>query len=179
MFLRDACKIVQEYGDCLKSTISTNIEQPKCTQNLKEQLTDDVYKQAAISKVASYPRCKNTNAIKHALMNYGPLLASVKWYDDFTIDNKGLLHMNTNTDYGYHAIMIYGWNEHGWLCQNSWGKTWNGDGRFKYPYTSPFTEAWSFVDAANSDIIIPTKSSILNIFYRIINRIINFLKGRG
>ena len=178
MFLRDACKIVKDYGDCFKSTISTNTEQPKCTEKLKEKLNDEIYKEANILKIASYARCKNDNAIKHALLNYGPILASVKWYDDFKVDNKNVIHMNTNTNYGYHAIMIYGWDENGWLCQNSWGKTWNGTGRFIYPYSSPLAETWSFVDAANSDVIVPANNSILNIFYRIINRIINFLKGR-
>ena len=31
---------------------------------------------------------------------------------------------------GGHAVMCYGWQGPNFLCQNSWGTDWNGDGRF-------------------------------------------------
>lgn len=176
MYLRDACKIVREYGDCLKSTIPTNIEQPNCTKNLQKILTDTIYQEAKIFQVDSYARCKSNTAIKHALMNYGPVLASVKWYDENSINNNKVITMNTKSAFGYHAIMIYGWNEYGWLCQNSWGKNWNGDGRFIYPFNSPIAEAWSFVDKTNSDVVIPKNNLVFNRLYKIINLILNLLK---
>ena len=83
MYLRDACKIVKEYGDPTERSIVGNTEQPKCTENLKEQLNDEIYKEAKNYKVKSYARCKTTNDIKHALMNYGPVLGSIKWYDKY------------------------------------------------------------------------------------------------
>ena len=174
MYLRDACKIIKEYGDCLKDTISTNTEQPKCTENLKEILTDEIYAEAAISKVKSYASCPNDKSIKHALMNYGPVMGSTKWYDKKSFDGK-VIKFDKASDYGYHAIMIYGWCPQGWLCQNSWGKNWNGDGRFILPF-GEVREAWSFVDATNSDIITPKRNSIFDIIYKIINAIINLFK---
>lgn len=175
MYLRDACKIVKEYGDCLKSTISTNTEQPKCTDNLKELLNDEVYKEAATYKVESYAKCTNDKAIKHALMNYGPILASTKWFDKYIITKDNVIVFDDSSDYGYHAIMIYGWNENGWLCQNSWGKTWNKNGKFILPF-GRVTEAWSFVDAANPDVKRPIRNSFFDIIYDLLNKIIKYFK---
>lgn len=176
MFLRDACKIVQQYGDCYKSTISTNTEQPKCTENLKQTLNDNIYQEALNFHTASYAQCKTDNAIKHALMNYGPVLASIKWYDNYTMGADHVLNFDTTSDNGYHAIMVYGWNKKGWLCQNSWGKNWGNHGTFILPFATGFREAWSFVDATNSDITTPVKYRWTNVFYKAFNYIVNFFK---
>ena len=178
MYLRDACKIVKEYGDCLKDTISTNTEQPKCTDMLNEVLNEDIYKEAKIYQVLSYASCKTEKEIKHALINYGPVLASMRWYDKNKVNGE-IIEMDKTSDYGSHAIMIYGWNEKGWLCQNSWGKTWNNDGRFIIPYEDKLNEAWSFVDATNTDIKKPKRNNWLDIGYKIINMVINFFKSLG
>ena len=173
MFLRDACKIAQRYGDCLKETVPFNIEMPECCNKLKDKLDAETYNEAAISRVDSYARCYNDDAIKYALMNYGPVLMGVKWYDSNKIDSDGVIEFDKSSKYGYHGIMVYGFNETGWLCQNSWGKFWGKSGRFVLPYKYGYTEAWSFVDAKNSDIYKPKRNTIFDIIYRFINSIIN------
>lgn len=178
MYLRDACKIVHQYGDCYDSTIPSNTEQPRCTKLLHEILTDEIYDEAKPMRIQSYALCKNDSAIKYALMNYGPVLASIKWYDKYTVDSNKIITFNTKTDWGGHAIMVYGWNEHGWLCQNSWGASWKGNGKFVLPYETKFREAWSFVDAENDDIIKPPRGKFFDFCYKIINTIINFFRGR-
>ena len=176
MYLRDVCKIVKAYGDALKDTISTNYEMPFCADNLKEILTDDIYKEASIHKVKSYAKCNTDNDIKHALLNYGPVLASVKWYDKYEIQNK-IIAFDIASNNGYHAVMVYGFNEKGWLCQNSWGNRFGNKGRFILPYEHGFCEAWSFVDAENTDIYKPKRNKWLDILYKIINYILNLWKG--
>lgn len=184
MYLRDACKIAKNYGDTTETTIPGNTEQPKCTEDLRKQLTDAVYKEACIFHINSFARCDSESAIKHALMNYGPVLVSIKWYDKYTTRTKtGQIHFDKSSSFGYHAIMVYGWNEVGWLCQNSWGRNWNGNGRFIYPYSEKFEEAWSFVDAKNdANIVVPKNNKLFDIFYKLINFITNFIqdyfKGR-
>lgn len=175
MYLRDACKIMKEYGDPEASFVPGNTEQPKCTDKLSAALTADIYENALNQQVRSYAKCKSEKDIKHALMNYGPVLASVKWYDEAEIIDD-VIYMDTDSDYGYHAIMIYGWDELGWLCQNSWGKGWNGDGRFIYPYEDPIAEAWSLVDETSTDIVKPKRNKILDIVYKVVSAIINFIK---
>jgi hypothetical protein len=176
MYLRDACKIVKDYGDATEASIGGNTEQPKCTEWLKEKLTDEIYDEAKNYRVQSYARCSTINDIKHALMNYGPVLASIKWYDKYTFNNNNCIIFNRSSDYGHHAIMICGWDKNGWICQNSWGRNWNGNGKFVYPYTEKLAEAWSFVDAQNDDIVVPKSNSWLDIFYKLINSIINLFK---
>jgi C1A family cysteine protease len=111
-------------------------------------------------------------------MNYGPVLASIKWYDKCKFNGK-IIEFDKTTEYGYHAIMVCGWNKDGWICQNSWGRTWNKDGTFVFPFSEDFREAWSFVDAQNDDIVVPMSNSWLNIIYKLINSIINLFKGEN
>ena len=176
MFLRDACKIVTQYGDCYQSTIDTNTEQPKCTEKLKAILNDNVYKEAYNFHTKSYAKCKNDDAIKHALMNYGPVLVSIKWYEKSDISADGVLVFDMRKEAGYHAVMVCGWTKKGWLCQNSWGKNWGKNGMFILPFNIGFSEAWSFVDAANADVQIPIKRKWTDIFYKPFNWIVNLLK---
>lgn len=176
MYLRDACKIVKKYGDPEESVISGNTEQPKCTTKLKSKLNDTVYKQAYAYHIDSFAYCASTSDIKHALMNYGPVMASVDWFDRYTIDENNVIHMGSNCESGGHAIVICGWNEYGWVCQNSWGKTWNKNGKFIYSYDDKLNEAWSFVDASNEDVNVPKTNKILDLLYKILNFILNLLK---
>lgn len=177
MYLRDVCKILQRYGDCLYETIPMNTEMPTCYNNLSKNLNEDVYNEAAICRIESYAKCTTDDAIKHALMEYGPVLASIKWYNKYKI-NDGVINFDTKSDNGYHAIMVYGFNETGWLCQNSWGKLWGNGGRFILPYEHGFREAWSFVDAKNSDIHKPKRNTLFDLVYKFINLIINLLKNK-
>lgn len=176
MYLRDVCKIIQKYGDCLFDTIPFNIEMPECYNRLKDNLSEEVYKEAKICKVESYAKCTTDQTVKYALMKYSPILMSVKWYDKYDLDNKDVIHFDTTSNNGYHAVMVYGFNEKGWLCQNSWGKSWGNEGRFILPFEHGFIEAWSFVDAKNSDIYKPKQNKVLNIIYKILNFIINVFK---
>ena len=98
MYLRDACKIVQDYGDATETSIGGNIEQPKCTEWLKEQLTDEIYTEAKNYKIASYAKCKTANDIKHALINYGPVLGSIKWYDKYSFKDKTIIFISHRLD---------------------------------------------------------------------------------
>jgi C1A family cysteine protease len=177
MYLRDACKIVKEYGNATESSVGGNTEQPKCTEWLKEKLTDKIYEEAKNYRIESYAKCKTANDIKYALMNYGPVLSSVKWYKKYT-SKDGVLTFNKTSEHGYHAIMICGWNKKGWVCQNSWGKKWNGDGTFIYPFEEAFRETWAFVDASNTDIITPKSNRFFNRIYKIINFIVNLFKSK-
>lgn len=179
MHLRDACKILKDYGNLLQERLKTNTEQPECSEYLEKMLTDELKWAAALNKVKSYAQCKGIDNIKYALINYGPLLASVNWYKECEITDDGMAFMNYDSPYGRHAIVIYGYDERGWLCQNSWGESFAKNGRFILPYTEEFNEVWSFVDANNNDIHKPINNSFLDIIYKLINGIINIFKRRA
>lgn len=174
MYLRDACKIVSKYGDMLEDDCPGNNEVPKCWDIAEIALNNEAYKSnASAFKIKSYFSCTSINAIKKAIMNYGPVLASIDWYDSYKPDSNGVLPTIKSGEHGYHAIMIYGWDETGFKCQNSWGKTWGNKGRFIAPYKIKIEEARCFVDEVDTKVIIPKRNNFLDFFYKIVNFILN------
>lgn len=178
MRLRDVCKITQRYGDCLYKTVPLNTEMPGCYDRLIEKLNDDVYNEALAYRIKFYARCTTKNAIKHALMTYSPILMSIKWHQDYEINDDDIIEFDTTSKRGNHAIMVYGFNEKGWLCQNSWGSGWGNNGRFVLPYKHGFREAWSFVDANNDDIYKPYRNGLFDVVYKMINCVINLFVNK-
>lgn len=177
MFLRDACKIVKDYGDPLESSVKGNTEQPQCALNLSKILTGTIEKEASNFKVLSYASCNSIDSVKSALFQFSPILASVKWHDRYDTGGK-VIKMDESTDYGYHAIVIYGYCSQGWMCQNSWGKSWNKDGRFILPYSYKLEEAWSFVDAESHWIDKPKRNKFMDLIYKIINFLANLFRKK-
>lgn len=174
MYLRDACKIAKQHGDPFEDTIPGNTEKPKCVEEVEALLTNEVYAEAANFKISAYAQCRTNEDIKKALINNGPVLASYKWYDKYT-SKDNILHFDTSSSAGYHAVVICGYNEDGWLIQNSWGKWWNGDGQCVIPYSTPVREAWSFVDADSEDVVRP-KFNWSKWLAKAVNFILNLFK---
>ena len=179
MYLRDACKIVSKYGDMLESDCPGNTEVPICWEVAEDALNNESSKNKAnIFRIKSYFSCNDNNAIKKAILNYGPVLASINWYDSYNPNKDGILSTVKLGNSGYHAIMIYGWDKTGFKCQNSWGRFWGKNGRFIAPYEIKIEEARCFIDEETSDIIIPKRNEILDLFYKFINIILNFFKSK-
>ena len=178
MYLRDACKIVKDFGNMLETDCPGNTEIPEVWDIAENAITDtDKLSRAEAFKIKSYFNCSSDTDIKRALINYGPVLCSVKWYDTFECDSEGVLTGDKKGDYGYHAVMIYGYNEKGFLCQNSWGRNWGKNGRFILPYSIGVAEAKGLVDLIDSQIIVPKRNDFLDIIYKIINFILNIFKN--
>lgn len=172
MYLRDACKIAQQYGNVPRTMCNTNTEMPYAVDVAKAVLEDENSKSWFNAfKVLSYARCTTEKDIKAAILSGSPILASVKWYDKYDLDDNALVS-DFSSDYGYHAIYIYGWSERGYLCQNSWGTGFGNKGRFILPYNHKVQEAWSFVDILDPELDIVTPAN--NWFTRLLNSIVNF-----
>lgn len=178
MYLRDACKIATTYGDPLERDCPGNVEIPEVYTIADNAMgNEDTMRTAAEFRTKSYYRCNTINDIKTALYNYGPILASIKWFRDYKVVN-GVLSGGKTNDYGYHAIVIYGYNKQGFLCQNSWGASWGSDGRFILPYEIKITEARGLIDLENTVYVPPKKlNGFWDILYKIFNKIVNFLRG--
>ena len=177
MKLVDACKIVYKLGDTLESDCPGNDEFPKCEILAEVAYHNiEVMNKAKEFRIDSYYLCKNDNDIKYALMNFGPCLGSIYWRDNYALTPNKVIIFDKRYSGGYHAVMIYGWNEIGWLVQNSWGNNWGDDGRFILPFSYGFNEVRALVDFDNSDdknIKIPKNNKFLNVLYKLINKIIN------
>jgi hypothetical protein len=80
--------------------------------------------------------------IKEAVVNYGAVATCMYWGANFY---SGGTHYQPpeDTREPNHAIAIVGWDDHketqavqngAWLCKNSWGSDWNGEGYFWISY---------------------------------------------
>ena len=178
MYLRDACKIVREYGDPIYDLCPGNTEVNK-VYTIAEEAFDkkEVLQNAAKYRIDSFAKLNSISDIKYALMNYGPVLSSVDWYSNNKVVNGVLIQGGEKN--GGHAIMLYGWNEQGWLMQNSWGKSWGKGGCCVLPYDYKLTGTYSFVPASSmdTDVVIPARNKFVEVIFSIINAILNlFIK---
>lgn len=174
MYLRDACKIVKDFGDMYEEDCAGNVEVP-AAHSIAETAIEDVAKleRAKQFKINSYVKLTKVNDIKRAIMNYGPVLASVRWYDTFKCNKDDVLCGEQSGDYGYHAIMLCGWCDEGFIAQNSWGKGFGNGGRFILPYSIPVREAWQWIDEESAEIVKPVRGAFVDIVYKVVNFILN------
>lgn len=188
MYLRDACATALKYGDMKYEDCPGNIEVPDCYESAEATLKVSEKKEAAYYyRINRYFSCNSPAEIKYAIYNYGPVLAALNWSYSFYVDDEGILRTDDEKpEYcGGHAIMVIGWTKDGFLCQNSWGENWGFNGKFIFPYTMSFTEARGIEDYDNrldeEDDPIKESSFVatLKVVYMIINKILNFFKGRG
>ena len=108
-------------------------------------------------------------------MLYGPVAVTMTTYNG-AILVKDIYTYKPEKKRGAHCVFIYGWDERGWLVQNSWGELYGWDGRFVIPYDFKFTEMWGIADdIVDKDVIKPKRNKWLDIVYKIINTIMNML----
>jgi C1A family cysteine protease len=82
------------------------------------------------------------DAIKNALKTHGAVSTSVCWSGTF-FSNDNFYQPPTTSYEPNHSVTIAGWDDNrvtqaplpgAWLCKNSWGSTWSGDGYFWVSY---------------------------------------------
>lgn len=178
MTIADACKIVQQNGDMLLMDCMGNNEIPKCFETVKKISSDkDKLEVAKYFKIDSYFDCDNIEDIKYAIMKYGPVVASIRWYDHYKVDKRtGIIEFDLNSTTFNHAVVIYGWNKNGFICQNSWGIYFGINGTFILPYEYKTMEAKCLVDhipSPSEHIVIPKNNKLFDKGYKALNFVIN------
>jgi len=86
----------------------------------------------------------NIGEVKNALTTYGAVSTCIYWYGIYFNASKGSYYQPAaDTNLPNHSVTIVGWDDAkvtqapqpgAWLCKNSWGSTWNGDGYFWVSY---------------------------------------------
>lgn len=177
MCLRDACKIAADYGDMLLEDCPGNTEIPDCYSVAESAMADeDKLTRSSEYRISKYFLCLTNNDIKYAIYKHGPVLAAIKWYKTYRVNSDGFLVGEHKGDYGGHAVVVYGYNKDGFLCQNSWGSAWGKKGTFILPYDIKFTEARGIVDWNGTDELKePSTGGILNIIYKLFNGLVNLV----
>lgn len=173
MSIRDGLNTLLKYGDVYESDCEGNHDYEKAMSAVSKDV-DNLKELAYPHRISAYFKINGADELKTALMKHGVVVASMKVYDKYTLKNDVYTY-DTKNDYGMHAVLIYGWNEKGWLVQNSWGYLWGGDGRFVIPFDFEFNEMWGITDDITEDIVQPKRNKWLDAIYAFINKIINLI----
>lgn len=177
MYIRNALNTLRKYGDVPTADLRGNNEYKKAMKNVNAKF-DELKDKAYPHRISSYFRVYDENAVKSALINHGYVLVSMDWHKGAKLTDG--VYTPTDKVSGRHAIVLYGWNEKGWLCQNSWGSLWGDKGRFIVPFDFKFNEMWGITDNITEDIVRPKRGKIRDVLYKIYNAIINlFIKEKG
>lgn len=85
-------------------------------------------------KIKAYSRIREVNSAKAAIQINGPVMVCFNAYsgDVFWKPEGGLM--------GGHAVILTGWDQSGFVLQNSWGASWGNGGKMILPY-----EDWKYV----------------------------------
>ncbi len=127
--------------------------------------SDDYNPNAPIQKVCtewyelSFDDVGDTDVLKAAIYNYGPIYAALyagddnnsDWEDKFnSYDGSYVLNYPNCDQDPNHAIVIVGWDDNmtydggqgAWICKNSWGPSWGDNGYFYIAYGSAKIGTW-------------------------------------
>ena len=170
MFTRNALNTLRKYGDVPTTDLKGNHDYREAIENVNKNL-DDLRNKAYPHRISSYFRIYTENAAKKALMQHGYILAAMTWHKGATL--KDGVYTPTDKISGGHAIVIYGWNEKGWLAQNSWGSNWGNKGRFIIPFDFNLKEMWGITDEITEDIVKPKQGKLWDVIYKLWNTIVN------
>ena len=170
MYVRNALNTLRKQGDCPAETLPGNNEYQEAVKNVETHM-DAALKAAYPHRISSYFRLNSTDEIKTALMKYGPVVVSMPWGPVMSLNRNYVLSNLTKEVTGYHCVVLYGWNEHGWLMQNSWGTTWGKKGRCIVPFDFEFKECWGVTDEIidENNISRPVTNWFIKYFYKLIN----------
>ena len=179
MVIRDALKTIQKYGDCYYADCPGNHDTADAMNNVNEKMEE--YRDLAYPhRIGSYYRVKTPEEIKTALMNHGPVVISMTCKDNAYIADDIYCYPQDAENSGRHCVLVVGWNENGWIIQNSWGALYAGDGYFTLPFDFKINEAWGTTDQKDDCSLLKRKvrNKFMNKVYEIINRIINWFYNR-
>ena len=179
MVIRDALKTVQKYGDCYYADCPGNHDTADAMNNVNEKVEE--YRDLAYPhRIGSYYRVKTPEEMKTALMNHGPVVISMTCKDNAYIADDIYCYPQDAENSGRHCVLVVGWNENGWIIQNSWGALYAGDGYFTLPFDFKINEAWGTTDQKDDCSLLKRKvrNKFMNKVYEIINRIVNWFYNR-
>ena len=173
--IRNGINTLYKYGDVFYEECQGNNDYERAMKNVNNRL-GELQELAYSHRISGYFKINTVEELKTALMKYGVVIVSMYTYKGDRLKDDVYTYDIDAKKNGAHCVFIYGWDERGWLVQNSWGKLYGWDGRFVIPFDFKFIEMWGIIDEiVENDIKKPKRNKLLNTIYKIINTIINVL----
>ena len=142
----DALKTARKVGFVTTKQFPYKGEMPSIQENFEREY-DELVDVGMPNRFSETYVVRTQEEIKTALMVHGPVLTSIEWYADIRVkDGVITTKAEANDRNSNHAMVIYGWNETGWLIQNSYGTLWGNKGRAVLPYSVPLRETYGIID---------------------------------
>ena len=142
----DALKTARKVGFVTTKQFPYKGEMPSIQENFEREY-DELVDVGMPNRFSETYVVRTQEEIKAALMVHGPVLTSIEWYADIRVkDGVITTKAEANDRNSNHAMVIYGWNETGWLIQNSYGTLWGNKGRAVLPYSVPLRETYGIID---------------------------------
>lgn len=171
--IRYGLNTLLKYGDVYRTDCWGNNTYEKAMKTVYGDF-ENLQELAFPHRISAYFRLESAEELKTALMKYGPAVVSMYLRKGDKLVKDVYTYPANAKNRGAHCVYIYGWNEQGWLVQNSWGKLYGWDGRFVIPFDFKFNEMWGVADdIVESEIVKPKRNKWLEIIYKIINAIMN------
>ena len=145
--------------------------------NRDTSIDEEAYK----NRITSYYRLNDNNAVKATLLEKYPVICSIAWGSGSKYNKEdGMVHFSTKKD-GGHCVLLVGWNEKGWIIQNSWGEDWGDKGTAILPYEYEIKEAWglTLANQPKDNTIVKPKFNFIRRVLQIIIEVIKALLNKG
>jgi hypothetical protein len=86
----------------------------------------------------------NITAMKQALIEHGPLVICIHFWNDFFVYLGGIYKHHDGQTAGGHVVAIIGYNDkqNCWIVKNSWGTKWGERGYFRMAYDADMIAEW-------------------------------------
>lgn len=124
--LRNVFKSIKKYGFVRQESFnySNNVyDYPGDQVMIEGQLFD-----LQLKNLPSYYVIDGISDIKDSLDHNHPVVFAFPVSDDFMYNDKEIFIGSVANDYGFHGMLIVGYNDYGFIIRNSWGKYWGKDG---------------------------------------------------
>jgi len=171
MYLRDAMKILYEYGVCEEYLLEYK-------KHMASRGTPDRrhFLNAENFKIAAYARISTVDEMRRTLVENGPFIIAVPVYESFhNVGPDGKIPIpdpSKEVFSGGHALCVVGYDDNNALfkVKNSWGETWGdkGFGFLPYEFVEKYLwDAWSSVDAKSvkKNIVTEAINFFMNMVY--------------
>lgn len=139
LIVRQALHQLNHDGDCGRNVFPVYLKKYKDMEN---EITDIMRWEASHHLVKRYFRLNDELSIKTALMKYGAVVLVTTIYKDLGQFNTK--PTKSSEVWGDHCMCLVGWDESGWIVQNSHGESFGDKGFCHFTYDYPMHEWWGF-----------------------------------